>query len=114
MLVIMELLGLPGLEQDVENRLLLHFISLSSEPPSPYHCSSFHKPEQREGDPVPPRHLAQFRRGLFISNLNFCFCHSLLCPRGLIFSFTPGILAAFFSLAGTALLFVNPHRLCPF
>lgn len=67
-----------------------------------------------EGDQSPSRHLAQFCRGLFISNLNFCFCHSLLCPCGLIFSFTPGILAASFDLAVTALLFVNPHRLCPF
>lgn len=53
-LVIMELLGLPGLEQDVANRLVWHPISLSSELPSPYHCGRLHKPEQREGQSPPP------------------------------------------------------------
>lgn len=52
MLVIVELLGLPGLEQDVANRLLLCLISLSCGLPSPYHCGPLHKPERGGGDPV--------------------------------------------------------------
>ena len=52
MLVIVELLGLPGLEQDVANRLLLRLISLSCGLPSPYHWGPLHKPERRGGGPV--------------------------------------------------------------
>lgn len=54
MLVIVELLGLPGLEQDVANRLLLRFLSLSSKLPSPYYCHPLHKPEWGGGEPSPP------------------------------------------------------------
>lgn len=52
-LVVVELLGLPGLEQDVANRLLLRFISLSSKLPSPTTATLFTS-QNGGGGPSPP------------------------------------------------------------